>query len=196
MFSVEPGIYLEGETGVRIEDLILLDAAAGRVERLTQFPREVLVLHGSGDERSSGWPPSRSRRGGLQLVPHAPQRPYETWEYSVSMPRTMSGSGLSTGISATSGRIRTTSCIGTSTLHRSELPGLENIRVCSADAMLTMAQRALGRDVRPEPHRPRTRSPLGSMTGSVFSATGSGPDLRRGLRVFGTADGLARSRAV
>jgi Xaa-Pro dipeptidase len=44
VFSVEPGIYLEGETGVRIEDLILLDAAGGRVERLTQFPRDVIVL--------------------------------------------------------------------------------------------------------------------------------------------------------
>ena len=44
VFSVEPGIYLEGATGVRIEDLILLDAAEGRVERLTQFPREVVVL--------------------------------------------------------------------------------------------------------------------------------------------------------
>jgi Xaa-Pro aminopeptidase len=46
VFSVEPGIYLEGETGVRIEDLVLLDAAAGRVERLTRFPRDVLVLDG------------------------------------------------------------------------------------------------------------------------------------------------------
>jgi Xaa-Pro aminopeptidase len=46
VFSVEPGIYLEGETGVRIEDLILLDAGAARVERLTQFPRDVLVLPG------------------------------------------------------------------------------------------------------------------------------------------------------
>jgi Xaa-Pro aminopeptidase len=44
VFSVEPGIYLPDETGVRIEDLILLDAAAGRVERLTRFPREVLVV--------------------------------------------------------------------------------------------------------------------------------------------------------
>jgi Xaa-Pro aminopeptidase len=44
VFSVEPGIYLEGETGVRIEDLVLLDAADGRVERLTQFPRDVIVL--------------------------------------------------------------------------------------------------------------------------------------------------------
>jgi Xaa-Pro aminopeptidase/Xaa-Pro dipeptidase len=44
VFSVEPGIYLEGETGVRIEDLILLDAAAGKTERLTQFPRDVLVV--------------------------------------------------------------------------------------------------------------------------------------------------------
>lgn len=47
VFSVEPGVYLDGEMGVRIEDLVHLDAAAGRVERLTRFPREVLVV-GSG----------------------------------------------------------------------------------------------------------------------------------------------------
>ena len=46
VFSVEPGIYLEGETGVRIEDLVLLDADAGRVELLTRFPRDVLILGG------------------------------------------------------------------------------------------------------------------------------------------------------
>lgn len=46
VFSVEPGIYLDGETGVRIEDLIALDAVAGRVERLTTFPREALVVGG------------------------------------------------------------------------------------------------------------------------------------------------------
>ncbi|HEY3522306.1 MAG TPA: Xaa-Pro peptidase family protein [Candidatus Limnocylindrales bacterium] len=46
VFSIEPGVYLAGETGVRIEDLMLLDAAAGRVERLTQFPREPLVVGG------------------------------------------------------------------------------------------------------------------------------------------------------
>jgi Xaa-Pro aminopeptidase len=44
VFSVEPGVYLDGEMGVRIEDLILLDAAAGRVKHLTRFPREVLVV--------------------------------------------------------------------------------------------------------------------------------------------------------
>ena len=44
VFSVEPGVYLAGRTGVRIEDLVLLDAAAGRVELLTRFPREPLVL--------------------------------------------------------------------------------------------------------------------------------------------------------
>jgi Xaa-Pro aminopeptidase len=44
VFSVEPGIYLEGETGVRIEDLVMLDAGAGRLEHLTQFPRDVLVV--------------------------------------------------------------------------------------------------------------------------------------------------------
>lgn len=42
--SVEPGIYLEGETGVRIEDLVHLDAAARRTARLTAFPRDPLVL--------------------------------------------------------------------------------------------------------------------------------------------------------
>jgi Xaa-Pro aminopeptidase len=46
VFSVEPGIYLEGETGVRIEDLVMLDAGGEKVERLTQFPREPLVVGG------------------------------------------------------------------------------------------------------------------------------------------------------
>jgi Xaa-Pro aminopeptidase len=44
VFSIEPGVYLEGEIGVRIEDLVLFDAAAGRVERLTRFPRDVIVV--------------------------------------------------------------------------------------------------------------------------------------------------------
>jgi Xaa-Pro aminopeptidase len=44
VFSVEPGVYLAGRTGVRIEDLVLLDAGAGRVELLTCFPRDALIL--------------------------------------------------------------------------------------------------------------------------------------------------------
>jgi Xaa-Pro aminopeptidase len=44
VFSVEPGIYIEGEMGVRIEDLVLFDAEGRRVERLTRFPSELLVL--------------------------------------------------------------------------------------------------------------------------------------------------------
>jgi Xaa-Pro aminopeptidase len=44
VFSVEPGIYLEGETGVRIEDLVHLDAAARVVTLLTRFPRDVVEL--------------------------------------------------------------------------------------------------------------------------------------------------------
>ena len=46
VFSVEPGIYLEDEVGVRIEDLVHLDAGAGRVERLTSFPSDPLVVGG------------------------------------------------------------------------------------------------------------------------------------------------------
>ena len=46
VFSVEPGVYLPGETGVRIEDLIHLDAARGITERLTGFPRSILALPG------------------------------------------------------------------------------------------------------------------------------------------------------
>jgi Xaa-Pro aminopeptidase len=44
VFSVEPGVYLDGETGIRIEDLVVYDPAAGRCERLTGFPREVTVV--------------------------------------------------------------------------------------------------------------------------------------------------------
>ena len=44
VFSVEPGVYLPGDVGVRIEDLVAFDPGAGRVERLTRFPREVLIL--------------------------------------------------------------------------------------------------------------------------------------------------------
>ncbi|MCU0478395.1 MAG: aminopeptidase P family protein [Chloroflexi bacterium] len=44
VFSVEPGVYLAGRTGVRIEDLVLVDGAARRLERLTAFPRDVVVL--------------------------------------------------------------------------------------------------------------------------------------------------------
>ena len=44
VFSVEPGVYLDGETGVRIEDLVLLDMDAHVTERLTRFPREAIVV--------------------------------------------------------------------------------------------------------------------------------------------------------
>jgi Xaa-Pro aminopeptidase/Xaa-Pro dipeptidase len=44
VFSVEPGVYLDGEMGVRIEDLVVVDSEVGRVERLTRFPREVIVV--------------------------------------------------------------------------------------------------------------------------------------------------------
>ena len=44
VFSVEPGVYLEGETGVRIEDLVAVDVAARRLELLTRFPRGIVVI--------------------------------------------------------------------------------------------------------------------------------------------------------
>ena len=44
VFSVEPGVYLAGEMGVRIEDLVLFDAGGGHVERLTRFPSDMLAL--------------------------------------------------------------------------------------------------------------------------------------------------------
>jgi Xaa-Pro aminopeptidase len=46
VFSIEPGVYLEGETGVRIEDLVSLDLAARRLEVLTKFPSGILVVGG------------------------------------------------------------------------------------------------------------------------------------------------------
>ncbi len=42
--SVEPGVYLEGAFGVRIEDLVAYDHPGRRLERLTAFPRELLVV--------------------------------------------------------------------------------------------------------------------------------------------------------
>jgi Xaa-Pro aminopeptidase len=44
VFSVEPGIYLEGETGVRIEDLVAIDVDAASMSMLTRFPRDVVVV--------------------------------------------------------------------------------------------------------------------------------------------------------
>ncbi len=46
VFSVEPGIYLDGETGVRIEDLVSIDVAGRSVATLTHFPRSVTVVGG------------------------------------------------------------------------------------------------------------------------------------------------------
>jgi Xaa-Pro aminopeptidase len=44
VFSVEPGVYIEGELGVRIEDLVLFDTSRTSVERLTRFPLEMVIV--------------------------------------------------------------------------------------------------------------------------------------------------------
>jgi len=41
---VEPGIYLDGVTGVRIEDLVLFDRRRDAVKKLTNFPRDILTV--------------------------------------------------------------------------------------------------------------------------------------------------------
>jgi Xaa-Pro aminopeptidase len=42
VFSLEPGIYLPGRTGIRIEDIVALEEAGPRL--LTRSPREIVVL--------------------------------------------------------------------------------------------------------------------------------------------------------
>ena len=42
VFSVEPGIYLPGVTGIRIEDIVALEESGPRM--LTTSPREALVI--------------------------------------------------------------------------------------------------------------------------------------------------------
>lgn len=44
VFSIEPGSYLEGEVGVRIEDLVAIDAREGTLEVLTRFPAGIVVV--------------------------------------------------------------------------------------------------------------------------------------------------------
>ena len=41
-FSVEPGVYLEGEYGVRIEDIVVVTADG--VERLNRSTRDLQVV--------------------------------------------------------------------------------------------------------------------------------------------------------
>ena len=42
VFSVEPGIYLPGVTGIRIEDIVVLDEIGPRL--LTHSPREPITI--------------------------------------------------------------------------------------------------------------------------------------------------------
>ena len=44
VFSVEPGIYLEDQIGIRIEDLVAVDATKGILEVLTRFPSDPIIV--------------------------------------------------------------------------------------------------------------------------------------------------------
>lgn len=44
VFSVEPGIYREDQIGIRIEDLVAVDAAKGTLDLLTRFPSEPIIV--------------------------------------------------------------------------------------------------------------------------------------------------------
>jgi Xaa-Pro dipeptidase len=41
-FSVEPGIYLPGKFGVRIEDIVVIQA--GKAQRLNKCTRELVIV--------------------------------------------------------------------------------------------------------------------------------------------------------
>ena len=43
IFSIEPGIYLSGDTGVRIEDLNLVTPDG--VETLNHYPKELQLIY-------------------------------------------------------------------------------------------------------------------------------------------------------
>ena len=45
-FSIEPGIYVNGQWGARIEDIVICTESGG--ERLNRQPRELIVLPGGG----------------------------------------------------------------------------------------------------------------------------------------------------
>ena len=61
--------------GVRIEDLVLFDAAAGRVERLTRFPREVIALRADTTIAPTGSAGTACRRSSATIGPRSINRP-------------------------------------------------------------------------------------------------------------------------
>jgi Xaa-Pro aminopeptidase len=42
--TIEPGIYLDGKFGVRIEDSTIIDVKNSRVRNLNEFSKDLIVL--------------------------------------------------------------------------------------------------------------------------------------------------------
>jgi Xaa-Pro aminopeptidase len=42
--TIEPGIYLDGKFGVRIEDSTIIDVNNSRVRNLNEFSKDLIVL--------------------------------------------------------------------------------------------------------------------------------------------------------
>ena len=49
-FSIEPGIYLPGRFGVRIEDVVLINST-GETEILNKVSKDLLILENRGEGR-------------------------------------------------------------------------------------------------------------------------------------------------
>ena len=66
MTSCEPGIYLPGRAGVRIEDMVAITETGS--ELLTHAPKELVVVEGAGHAEAYAIEPDTYRRSVLGFL--------------------------------------------------------------------------------------------------------------------------------